>query len=703
MSPEFRDAGEDESRHIECVDNAGNEIFPAAGFRQVGIVPAMLDAELENAGALYDQIPAALRVMATNIRIHHDAAVDLLPKEGRRGMQQAIKEDALESLTRKHIPRAFTTIRAAIPDVAPNEFSFYMSMASENMKPTDEDLLRSGTLDHPSRFAKMTGKAARLHENSFENVETLVNLSEAADYMFLLETHTAASKLLDLCLGFGSNAQINTARTHLNRLKNIACSETLDAHEKVCQQLVTVQGVRQLVESINFDADEEAREHIGRLTVDCSRIALDNYEFSLTLSMMIYGRLYQLNGNHHPTQEELEPLESISSEETIQIRGSGQVAEAELPPNKLDEYRGALESILEQANGLLQPELLTAKEIKRRGLDDARAVLVRGESDKEGNTIINGRSKSEAQQDTSTIEFLRSFIMGANSLLEAKEALEQAEEACSDYLSTVEAFVSDASSELSVEELTQIKASVPTIGSLKELLDAISEDWSSTEYLLQNYWPDGPAAAKELHSLLFMTSDELAAEITQNAEAGEDEPADTEPLELPVDQVIDINPLKAHNELASIARQLDEIILPPRATQSDVKRIIEESGLTTEQAAEIDWARLYNLVTLREQNDGTMYRSKEGSLGNAPPYFVVTIDFQGDTYAVAESPVEGNATYVISEKECPGTWLEVLQLDKASARDIGARRVIHRQGRTAPDHLSKIQDVLIDLAIAQAA
>jgi len=124
--------------------------------------------------------------------------------------------------------------------------------------------------------------------------------------------------------------------------------------------------------------------------------------------------------------------------------------------------------------------------------------------------------------------------------------------------------------------------------------------------------------------------------------------------------------------------------------------VIYESGISDSEHLQIDWIRLYNLVNLRDAYDGVIYRSKPGSLGNAPPYFVVVIERAGETYAVAETPAEGNATYLVAEKMAAGSWLEMLELTKRDARNSGDRRLIH-SGSNGSAHLKKINNALTDL------
>ncbi len=107
-------------------------------------------------------------------------------------------------------------------------------------------------------------------------------------------------------------------------------------------------------------------------------------------------------------------------------------------------------------------------------------------------------------------------------------------------------------------------------------------------------------------------------------------------------------------------------------------------------------------MTLRDRHDGILYRSNAGDLGGAPPYFVAELDIYGQKIAVAESPVYGNATYIVVEKLAPGNWREVLALSKPDTLEVGAVRVIHRGRHAQRNHLPKIEDKIIDLMTIEA-
>jgi hypothetical protein len=220
----------------------------------------------------------------------------------------------------------------------------------------------------------------------------------------------------------------------------------------------------------------------------------------------------------------------------------------------------------------------------------------------------------------------------------------------------------------------------PELFSTKAVVEGLSDEWPRLRALILQDWPDGKNVAFMLDSVIFYHGQQDVL----SSEAIPEEPLIVQKLPEVVDP---------QHELVGIATQLDRIILPPNATRKDLEEAISKLDLDQTEMDEVDWDRLHDLVKLRDMYDGRLYRSKKGALGGAPPYFVVEIDYNNDRFAVAESPVEGNATYMLSEKQVGGTWLEALSYSKAEARLLGARRLMHRSGR----HLDKIENALIDL------
>jgi hypothetical protein len=158
----------------------------------------------------------------------------------------------------------------------------------------------------------------------------------------------------------------------------------------------------------------------------------------------------------------------------------------------------------------------------------------------------------------------------------------------------------------------------------------------------------------------------------------------------------------------AVFNQLDEIILPSEANgitgEEFAERLREAADMMAREtpggSADVMWPRLSDLVTLSREYGGTLYKSKKGTLGGALPYFVCVFEYEGDTVAVAETPISENATYVVAEGKAAGSWLEVLTLRRDDARQVGAARKYHT--KSAPHgerHLQKIRDLIDELVL----
>ena len=100
-------------------------------------------------------------------------------------------------------------------------------------------------------------------------------------------------------------------------------------------------------------------------------------------------------------------------------------------------------------------------------------------------------------------------------------------------------------------------------------------------------------------------------------------------------------------------------------------------------------------------DEAELFRAKKHAL-RALPYFVAKFKYKGGAYAVAESPVFGNASFIVAEHLVPVDCLEVLELSKAEALSMGARRVLHTKNAPhGPKHIRKILDVIEDMSLTE--
>ena len=147
--------------------------------------------------------------------------------------------------------------------------------------------------------------------------------------------------------------------------------------------------------------------------------------------------------------------------------------------------------------------LLPTKELKRRKLDEARAALVKGEKDGDGNQIFGGLSKPESQLYISAIEFLSSFIPASGDVEEAKKTLEIAKTESAEYAARFKELLEEARGPLTSRELSSLVNAMPDIKPIGELVDYIRNDWNTAVFVIRSYWPDGKEKAEQLRELLF--------------------------------------------------------------------------------------------------------------------------------------------------------------------------------------------------------
>jgi len=214
-------------------------------------------------------------------------------------------------------------------------------------------------------------------------------------------------------------------------------------------------------------------------------------------------------------------------------------------------------------------------------------------------------------------------------------------------------------------------------------LEDIRSKWTKLNSAVRTTWPqdDGTNAATAIEGVLFYQPTEATAEPELDAE---EEPATNGP------STGEIKVLRQYVE------QLDEFILPQGSTPETFATQLRQLGI--EQAGEkIRWEKLEDLIEINHAFNGKILRSKLKKSGEseeyATVYYVSVFEFNGRTFAVAETPETRNATYVIDEAHSAGTWREMLTLDKRQVRELGGKQMIHS---TVSPYGPKHQDKIID-------
>jgi hypothetical protein len=323
---------------------------------------------------------------------------------------------------------------------------------------------------------------------------------------------------------------------------------------------------------------------------------------------------------------------------------------------------------------------LSTKERKARDFGAFHKTLVNGYRNALGDLIIPGLPKGRVQELTDALNFLEQSTTSEG----AEQTLERL-----GYLQELETEINSEARRLSrlvVAERLPSSLTLQPYSSLTENVFYIRDHWDVYKKLINDTWPraGGAHAITVIEPLLFPPEREgEAIEI-------EDQPA-IEALPTPADL------FEAFAGSTAI-EQLDILLLPPSASEQDIQQELQRLGATPEAVNEVEWQRLFDLLAVRDRFSGAIYRSKDRLLESTPPYYVAVIEIDGSRYAVADSPVLGNATYVVSERHAPGSWLEMLELSKEEIRELGARRIIH--SKTAPHgpiHQGKIYNTIFDL------
>lgn len=332
------------------------------------------------------------------------------------------------------------------------------------------------------------------------------------------------------------------------------------------------------------------------------------------------------------------------------------------------EMSGELRS---EIDGFASEWRLSTKQRKGAGLNDLEHGLVVGHRTADGQEL-HGVDKTSAEFLSSILFKLATKVAmtGAN---EAQKTVEGA-------LATQRRLESDLATLVEIfRETGTVKkvGSLPTVPPIAEYITMLRDNWPVLSDLIKSRWPNGEGApaALSLEKVLF-GKEEATQERTPH-------------LSAPLSGVVGIGEAI---EVMQIAERLDEIILPPDATMEQIERELVRIKAENPTVTTLEWQRLRDLAQISERFGGVLYRSKPRSLGETEPYYVAAFEIDNSRYAVAESPVFGNATYVVGEDHVPGTWLEVLELSKRYARSVGAVRIIHSD--TAPHGDAHVRKVL---------
>lgn len=159
------------------------------------------------------------------------------------------------------------------------------------------------------------------------------------------------------------------------------------------------------------------------------------------------------------------------------------------------------------------------------------------------------------------------------------------------------------------------------------------------------------------------------------------------------------------SDLFAQASELDLEVFPPDTiTIAAIERVISDHVNNSDETREPQSGRIHIIKTLADLKGGTLYYSKENkntTLGDL--YFILVFKSDGKTFAIAENPFEGNATYIFSKEllriEGEDTILDMLGFQRTQLRPLkGCEFVIHVDEDAPADHLDKINTVVIKLS-----
>lgn len=512
---------------LECLDGNGNELFPTDQLELASGLVRLITPELDRPDRENILREDALDLAAIIRNTHYGAHV--LPHRGGHRLvaeQRYLQDKVIEERADYGQPcliRGFEDLREAVCDTAYDEVSYIKRITiNEGREPSEEDYVRAGQAYQPPLAVEAAADTpSRLHENTLENLEKITEIVDSFDALVLLESQAVTAQLLDVCMGFGNRRDIRTAAVISRRLAGLAMNDQKDSFTKINDQKEingTAVHLTETVARLGVEprADQRVSDYVKELISAGKGIDTEHRQVSLVLHHVLGGRIFRLNGNSGVIfGREAEQAVSPSSGSSMAQEGIGPKPtpptrpepKKEERPDFLSHYTAKFHELLGRLD-CRQPVSLTTKEIKRRGLDEARAILVRGEQDGDGGTIISGRSKYDAQRFISNIEFLRSFVTEAGDIEHARGMLDQAIAETSGAATHIKSFFEEAASKLDLKCLSSLRNIAPTIQPIDKIIADIQGEWDAVSWLVWEHWPDGPETAKQLRKLLFFSGHE---------------------------------------------------------------------------------------------------------------------------------------------------------------------------------------------------
>jgi hypothetical protein len=369
-------------------------------------------------------------------------------------------------------------------------------------------------------------------------------------------------------------------------------------------------------------------------------------------------------------------------DEPIPTPGEPEAPIANDQAERIAELRAQHEALMRSLGALRQPYQPSANALKAVGLRDIQYDLRNGLEDADGEHILEGVTRGDAQ-------FIAQMLHGLGLRYGQGGGEAFRIDVSHDLANEIE--LVSAVKTIRNELLTYGQNGFETLGTnLCNTFEWLGTNKPALQTIISSRVPAKAAYYNQMLDELLDMSDRYALEpdVTEPGEGQqESEPhtLETEPetQELPNDLDVFV-PLQE----TDVALQLDWEVFPPDVTLSEIQSLTK-GAFSESDAAGIDWSRIADLLEITKAYGGNVYRARPRSLGTTEPYFVAETDINGKTFVVAENPQYGNATYILrADLAYDGaSWREVLEQSREFARILGAERIVHSDKRK---HLERI-------------
>lgn len=382
----------------------------------------------------------------------------------------------------------------------------------------------------------------------------------------------------------------------------------------------------------------------------------------------------KVDGSPNDVQTDIAEIDGDSVSDQVEKIAQRPVEVLEAPRELSEDARVELHLLLGEVDAFNSEWLAIGKKWRERGFSSLNEAMVRqhGLYDKIDSVAVIGILAKLHTLEGSQVN--QAAIDALEKALAAREYLSQS---FSEYMAENGMY----------DEVKQDSKGVHLLD-LAGKIDTIKQNWTKISSSVLRTWPSekGQEVVDKLEGMFFGLADDEAAEPLAPEVLVETDSLDT-------GEVYDFS---------DIVEQLDEVILPEGSTLESLNQQLEKLDIDN-SVKKVEWQKLEDLIMINSEFNGKIYRSKIKSHGQsdeyATVYYVSVIEVYGRRFAIAETPESRNATYIVDEFKSPGTWIEMLQLDKRQLREVGGKQMIHTS--IAPygkGHQEKVIDHILELS-----